>query len=98
MLIGNLLPALHERLSAATSESRIVIKQDNAPAQIAEADAVFAEAARASGCNVELCNQPPNSPDMNCNDLGLFSAVQAQQRKKRSRTIDELIEAGISSY
>ncbi|KAE9033316.1 hypothetical protein PR003_g8949 [Phytophthora rubi] len=98
MLIGNLLPALHERWPVATSGSRIVIQQDNAPANIAADDAVFAEAARANGCNVELRNQPPNSPDMNCNDLRLFSAVQARQRKERSRTIDELIEAVISSY
>ncbi|GMF62985.1 unnamed protein product [Phytophthora fragariaefolia] len=35
---------------------------------------------------------------MNVNDLGLFSAVQACQRKKRASTIDELIEAVVSSY
>ncbi|KAL4118648.1 hypothetical protein PRIC2_010973 [Phytophthora ramorum] len=76
----------------------VVVQQDNAPAHIPETDTAFAEAARASGCNVVLRNQPPNSPDMNVNDLGLFSAVQARQRKKRTRTINELIEAAVSSY
>uniref|UniRef100_H3GNH2 DUF7769 domain-containing protein n=1 Tax=Phytophthora ramorum TaxID=164328 RepID=H3GNH2_PHYRM len=75
----------------ARPRKHVVVQQDNAPAHIPKADAAFAEAARASGCNVVLRNQPPNCP-------GLFSAVQMRQRKKRVRTIDELIEVVVSSY
>ncbi|KAL4166217.1 hypothetical protein KRP22_013482 [Phytophthora ramorum] len=69
MLIANLLPALLSRLPSVTDGEPIVIQQDNAPAHIAADDAAFAEAAGGSRCNVVLRNQPPNSPDLNCNDL-----------------------------
>ncbi|GMF45421.1 unnamed protein product [Phytophthora fragariaefolia] len=44
------------------------------------------------GRHVELRYQPANSPDLNVLDLGLFCAIQARQRKKIARTLDELIE------
>uniref|UniRef100_H3GF36 DUF7769 domain-containing protein n=1 Tax=Phytophthora ramorum TaxID=164328 RepID=H3GF36_PHYRM len=75
MLIANLLPARLSRLPSVTDGEPIVIQQDNAPAHITADDAAFAEAAGASRCNVVLRNQPPNSPDLNCNDLGLFLAI-----------------------
>ncbi|GMF46400.1 unnamed protein product [Phytophthora lilii] len=40
--------------------------------------------------------QPPNSPDLNCLDLGLFNAIQARLRTPRN--IDQLIEAVSDSY
>ncbi|KAE9024259.1 hypothetical protein PR003_g6258 [Phytophthora rubi] len=75
MLIANLLPALRPRWPSATDGNPIGIQQDNAPAHIAADDAAFAEAAATSRCNVVLRNQPPNSPGLNYNDLGLFSAI-----------------------
>ncbi|GMF50535.1 unnamed protein product [Phytophthora fragariaefolia] len=95
---SNLLSALSELWPAVVAGKHVVVQQDNAPAHIPEVDAAFAEAARASECNVVLRNQPPNSPDMNVNDMRMFSAVQTHQRKKRARPIDELIEAVVSSY
>ncbi|GMF18448.1 unnamed protein product [Phytophthora fragariaefolia] len=90
MLISNLLPVLRELWPAAVAGNHVVVQQDNAPAHIPEADAAFAEAARASGCKVVLRNQPPNSPYMNVNDLGLFSAVQApaQEACPHHRRVD----------
>ncbi|KAG3182273.1 hypothetical protein PC128_g14738 [Phytophthora cactorum] len=96
MLIANLLPALHARWPR--NDTTIVVQQDNAPAHIASDDAVFTEAVAAAGRNIRLCNQPLNSPDLNCTDLGLFSAIQARQRKKNARTIDEFIAAVTEVY
>lgn len=98
MLIAKLLPALCEHWPEDTDDRPIVVQQDNAPAHIASEDQVFADAVAACGRRVVLRNQPPNSPDLNCNDLGLFASIQARQQKKNARTIDELIAAVTESY
>ncbi|KAG3069787.1 hypothetical protein PI125_g23130 [Phytophthora idaei] len=64
------------------NDTTIVVQQENAPAHIAADDAAFTEAVADAGRNIRLRNQPPNNPNLNCNDLGLFSAIQARQRKK----------------
>ncbi|GMF38973.1 unnamed protein product [Phytophthora fragariaefolia] len=91
-------PSSHRPAGTLVTKDVSVTIRTTPPAHIPEADAAFAEAARASGCNVGLCKQPLNSPGMNVNDVGLFSAAQARQRKKRARTIDELIEVVVTSY
>ncbi|KAG1708765.1 hypothetical protein DVH05_028667 [Phytophthora capsici] len=50
------------------------------------------------GLDVELCCQLPNSPDLNRLDLGLFTAIQARQRQRTSRSIDELVDAVSAAY
>ncbi|KAG2916212.1 hypothetical protein PC119_g8729 [Phytophthora cactorum] len=50
-----------------------------------------------SVCNGELL-RPPNSPDLNCLDLGLFSAIQARQRLRTPHNIEELVEAVKAAY
>ena len=37
-------------------------------------------------------NQPPNSPDMNCLDLGFFASLQSLTDRTTSRNMDELIQ------
>ncbi|WOG93725.1 hypothetical protein DCAR_0313012 [Daucus carota subsp. sativus] len=37
--------------------------------------------------------QPPNSPDLNVLDLGLFRALQSLRYKQAVKTIDDLIHA-----
>ncbi|KAE8886581.1 hypothetical protein PF005_g8050 [Phytophthora fragariae] len=98
MLIAKLLPALCEHWPEDTDGRPIVVQQDNAPAHIASEDQVFADAVAACGRRVVLRNQPPNNPDLNCNDLGLFASIQARQQKKNARTTDELIAAVTESY
>jgi hypothetical protein len=41
--------------------------------------------------NVNLFDQPPNSPDLNVLDLGYVAAIQALQQKQQQRTVDDLI-------
>ncbi|RAW38804.1 hypothetical protein PC110_g4958 [Phytophthora cactorum] len=45
-----------------------------------------------------LLPAPPNSPDLNCLDLGLFSAIQARQRLRTPHNIEELVEAVKAAY
>ncbi|KAG2786306.1 hypothetical protein PC129_g1566 [Phytophthora cactorum] len=47
---------------------------------------------------VELWCQPPNSPDLNYCDLGVFTATLARQQEKTARNIDELIAATTEAY
>ncbi|KAG3183880.1 hypothetical protein PC128_g13959 [Phytophthora cactorum] len=95
MLTSNLLPTLHERWP--TNEP-LVIQQDNSPAHIAPEDSGFLDAAAQCGHAIRLKCQPPNSPDLNVLDLGLFNSIQAIKKKKSTRTIDELIEAVTDAF
>ncbi|KAE8988755.1 hypothetical protein PR003_g23563 [Phytophthora rubi] len=45
----------------------------------------------ALGVNVRLQFQPPNFPDTNASDTGLFHAIQTLQQKKVARSLPELI-------
>lgn len=71
MLLERLLPAIAARWLG----NCYVIQQDNAPAHIAPADERFAVVVQESGMDVALRCQPPNSPDLNVFDLGIFNAI-----------------------
>jgi len=43
-------------------------------------------------------NQPANSPDMNCLDLGFFASLQSLTDRTTSRNMDELIANVINEY
>ncbi len=44
------------------------------------------------GLDIRLVNQPPNSPDMNCLDLGFFASLQSLTSTRVSSNMEELIE------
>ncbi|GMF51265.1 unnamed protein product [Phytophthora fragariaefolia] len=96
MLTQQVNPVICARMPLPPHGDSITIQQDNAPPHIAPTDPPFCQAVLNSGRYFALWFQPPNSPDLNYYDLGLFSAVQARQRQ--TRTIDELIEATESSF
>uniref|UniRef100_H3GMD1 Tc1-like transposase DDE domain-containing protein n=1 Tax=Phytophthora ramorum TaxID=164328 RepID=H3GMD1_PHYRM len=50
------------------------------------------------GWNIRMYCQPPNSPDLNVLDLGLFAALQALQYQVVIRGVDELIDAVEAAY
>lgn len=93
-LIQHVLPAIGARMPLPPNGTRVAIQQDNAPPHIATTDPEFYHAVLESGRDVALRFPPPNSPNLNCCDLGLFTAVQARQ----IRTIDELIEATEAAF
>ena len=69
------------------------IQQDKAKPHIDPNDEAWLAAVTASGINIQLKFQPPNSPDMNVLDLGHFRAIQWLQYKRAARDIDELFAA-----
>lgn len=52
------------------ASKEIYIQQDNAKPHVKNSDPDFRAAANQNGFNITLVQQPPNSPDMNINDLG----------------------------
>ena len=89
MLCDEVLPAIHQKFP--NLDVQIKIQQDNAGPHVDPLDATWREAVESTGVDIELYNQPANSPDLNINDLGFFRAIEALQQKKRSRTFEELI-------
>ncbi|KAE9265608.1 hypothetical protein PR003_g32404, partial [Phytophthora rubi] len=93
MLIDKLLPAIRSKWG-----TRITIQQDNASPHIDPKDSAFCAAVDALDLNVVLKFQPPNSPDLNCLDLGAFHAIQARQQLRSPRTLAELVAATTEAY
>ncbi|KAG3237537.1 hypothetical protein PI124_g17476 [Phytophthora idaei] len=99
MLLDKLLPAISVRWPWGVEEgTAIKVQQDNASPHIPTDDQWFCAAVEEYGRRVELVFQPPNSPDLNVLDLGLFTAIQARQRLRMTRDLDELIAAVEASY
>ena len=78
MLIKKVLPAIVEKWPG-NHDCIIEVQQDNAKPHIKDNDAEWRVAVEATGWNIRLTQQPPNSLDLNVLDLGLFSAIQSKQ-------------------
>ena len=80
MLIDKVLPAIREKWPRAwpgkTTET-IIIQQDNAKPHPTGIETNLVAALTKDGFNIVMTSQPPNSPDMNVLDLGLFRVIQA---------------------
>ncbi|KAL4167642.1 hypothetical protein KRP22_013126 [Phytophthora ramorum] len=83
MLIQHVLPAICAKMPLPPHGGSITIQKDNAPPHIAPTDPQFSQAVLSSGRDVALRFQPPNSPDLNCCDLGLFSASKPASASAR---------------
>ena len=68
MLITNVIPTIRAKWPSMLSKD-IIIQQDNAKPHIAPNDKDFVDEATKDGFNIQLVQQPPNSPDMNVLDL-----------------------------
>lgn len=75
-----------------------MIQQDNARPHINNKDPDFNDVANADGFQITLIQQPPNSPDVNVNDLGFFRAIQSLQQQEACKNAEELVSAVTSSY
>ena len=98
MLINKLLPAILQKWPTSFRDQTIKIQQDNARPHISVDDPQWLNAVAATQMDIKLVRQPPNSPDMNVLDLGLFAAIQAAQYKKDSDSIDAVITAVKDSF
>jgi hypothetical protein len=54
-------------------------------------DEHFVVAAAQTGLDIRLINQPPNSPNMNCLDLGFFASLQSLTYDTECRNMNDLI-------
>jgi hypothetical protein len=78
----------------------ILIQQDNAKPHVPPQDPDVVAAGTADGWHIRLICQPPNSPDLNVLDLGLFASLQLIQYRTPLRSVEDIIqaiEAGIQS-
>jgi len=77
----------------------IWIQQDNAPAHISPDDPDFVRAADCNdGVQIGMYSQPPNSPDLNVLDLGLFAALGRMKYKVPSSDLNGLVQGVIDCY
>ncbi|XP_057246826.1 uncharacterized protein LOC104884062 [Beta vulgaris subsp. vulgaris] len=90
MIVNTIIPAIMRNWPEGVSKD-IYIQQDNARPHIHASDPEFIAAATQSGFNIQLINQPPQSPDLNVLDLGFFRAIQALQYQSFPKNLDELI-------
>ncbi|XP_074265478.1 uncharacterized protein LOC141587912 [Silene latifolia] len=96
-IIEQVIPAIKSKWPEGASK-HIFIQQDNARPHIKNNDLDFMAVANTNGFNIELIFQSPNSPDLNCNDLGYFRALQSLQSKKAARSVDELVNSNMQAF
>ncbi|XP_074300744.1 uncharacterized protein LOC141632055 [Silene latifolia] len=96
-LINQVIPAI-KSVSPNCLSKHIYIQQDNARPHIKNNDPDFMAAANSDGVHIELVFQPPNSPDLNCNDLGYFKALQSLQSSSAYKTVDELVNEVMQAF
>jgi len=92
--LDDLLPAIIEKWPT-WSPKRIRIQQDNATPHpkpgTSEPLNIRLEEMRNLGWDVAFVCQPPNSPDLNTEDLAFFRGIQSLQFQKNAYTIDQLM-------
>ncbi|KAH6797331.1 hypothetical protein C2S52_021885 [Perilla frutescens var. hirtella] len=96
-LINQILPAIKAKWPPFASKV-IYIQQDNAKPHIKDSYLIFREVSNTDGFEFTLIQQPPNSPDLNVNDLRWFRSIQSLQIETETHTMDELVNAVITSF
>ena len=95
MMIEKLLPEIAGRFPL--SRNKIIIQEDGASSHNC-AGAIENAAFRNHALNVEVIHQPPQSPQFNALDCGIFNLLQKKVYKQHPCNIDELIAAIQLSY
>ncbi|KAF0735363.1 hypothetical protein Ae201684P_022447 [Aphanomyces euteiches] len=98
MLQQNVVPAIKAKMPAAGRRRTVFIQQDNAGPHSSSVVKAIAAMEQGDGWNIQLRNQPPNSPDFNVLDLGFFNAIQSLQHQSTPSNIDELIGAVLHAF
>jgi hypothetical protein len=90
-LISKLLHAIVAKWPRQNRNRTIWIQRDNVRTHVPVDDEHFVVAATQIGLDIRLMNQPPNSPDVNCLDLGFFVSLQSLTYDTKCRNMDDLI-------
>jgi hypothetical protein len=98
-LISKVMLAIKAKWPREDNGNRTIwIQQDNARTHVPVDDIQFAISAAQTWLNIRLINQPLNSPDMNCFDLGFFAYLQSITYSTNCRNMDELITNVINKF
>jgi hypothetical protein len=97
-MIAKVLPAIQAKWPREDAGKTIWLQQDNAPSHVPPHDEQFAAAVAQTGLDIRIMSQPPNSPDMNVLDLGLFASLQSLIDETNPTNIEELIESVHQEY
>ena len=90
MLLEHVIPAIKEKWPANMPKD-LTIQWDNARPHKIPTDEELLEATTTNGWNIQMVFQPPQSPDFNVLDLGLFRSIQSLQYQSFPKDLDELI-------
>ncbi len=96
MLVEKVIPSIKQKWPAGCT--RCIIQQDNAKPHTNGGDNAIMQAMVHDRIRMELTNQPPNSPDFNVLDLGVFNSIQALQHEHSPKTIDDLVAATEAAF
>ena len=96
-LENKVFPAIREKMPSI-ARRKIKVQQDNAPPHISNNDSYDLQNNVPDNVKLELISQPPNSPDMNVLDLGLFNALQSVQLRTPSNNIKHLVDSVTNAY
>nr|XP_051196688.1 uncharacterized protein LOC127310025 [Lolium perenne] len=97
-LCEKVIPAIVEVWPDDGDVGTIWIQQDNARTHVPPDDPIFQATVKASGLDIRLTFQPPNSPDVNVLDLCFFSSIQSLAFESAPNTLKELIESVEQAY
>ncbi|POM59945.1 hypothetical protein PHPALM_31254 [Phytophthora palmivora] len=97
-LLDDVIPATKANWPRREKWRPILIQQDNAKPHLSPFDPDIVAAGTEGEWNIRLLFQPPNSPDMNCLDLGLFASLQVKQHREVVTGIEGKIESVKSAY
>ncbi|KAF0737692.1 hypothetical protein Ae201684_006357 [Aphanomyces euteiches] len=98
MLQQNFVSAIKAKMPAAARRRTVFIQHDNAGPHSSSVVKAIAAMEQGDGWNIQMRNQPPNSPDFNVLDLGFFNAIQSLQHQPTPSNIDELIGAVLHAF
>lgn len=90
MLINKVFPAINAKWPPNLSKN-ILVQWDNARPHKIPNDQEFITAATKDGFDMKMVFQPPQSPDLNVLDLGLFRSIQSLQYQTFPKDLEELV-------
>jgi hypothetical protein len=100
MMIDNVLPAIAEKWPRGDDDvvPPLFLQMDNAPAHCSTNDPAIAAACTALNLTLTLYCQPPNSPDLNVLDLGVFNAIQSIKEKTFCKNLNDVVRTTLDAF
>lgn len=96
MIVNKLFPAIKSKWPSRRSP--VYVQQDGAPAHVKDADMDVIFNGNRYGWDINLQTQPPNSPDFNVLDLGLFRSLQSTTWDKDIREIRDIVKTAEGAF